>query len=115
EEGIVFRIKDGVFVPGQKTGANGATAPGTLAVEVEADPFDIYSKPAGERGNVGPTKFFLPGLSEYNQKIIWAESTEPMGGGVTKFQQVIQSEDIEAAKKQVEDNLVLMAKEDLNN
>ena len=109
EEGIVFRIQDGVFVPGQK-----GNTPGTLKVAVQADPLDIYQQPIGERGNIGPTKFFLPGLSGYNQKIIWGESKDKMEGGITKYQQMVQKEDIDSAKKQIEDNLVLIAKEDLN-
>lgn len=110
QDGLIFRIKDGVFVPGKRGGT-----PGTLTVAVQADPFDIYGEPIGERGNLSTGKFFLPGLSQFNQKIIWGESKEPMKGGVTKFQQIVQKQDIEAAKRQVEDNLIAMAKEDLNS
>lgn len=113
EDGLVFRLKEGVFVPGQRTGGDDKEIPGTLVVSVEADPFDIYEQPIGDRGNIQPTKFFLPGLSAYNQKIIWGESTEPMSGGITSYKKIIGESDIIAAKKQIEDNLIILAKEDL--
>ena len=113
QDGLVFRIEEGVYVPGQQKNSEGKTVPGTLVVNVTADPMDIYKEPIGERGNIKPTKFILPGLSAYNQKIIWGESTEPMTGGVTKYHQIIEEDDIVAAKKQVEDNLVGMAKAQL--
>jgi hypothetical protein len=37
-----------------------------------------------------------------------------MEGGVTRYQRIVQEEDIESAKKQIEDNLTLMAREDLS-
>ena len=113
EEGLIFRIKEGVFVPPQVVDDEGNEIPGTFTAAVVADPFDIYDDPIGERGNIGPTTFILPGLSEYNQKLLWGESTEVMEGGVTRYQRVVETEDIEAAKKQIEDNLILMAREDL--
>ncbi len=114
EEGIVFRIQEGVYVPPQTVDENEEEVPGTLTVEVMADPFDIYDKTVGDRGNIGPSKFTIPGLSAYNQERIWAESSESMTGGVSHYQKIVQAEDIEAAKRQIEDNLVLMAKDDLN-
>lgn len=113
DEGLVFRIKEGVFVPGKTVDEEGNEVRGTYTAAVEADEFDIYDHPIGERGNIGPSKFIIPGLSEYNQKLLWGESTQPMEGGITRFQRVVMEEDIEAAKKQIEDNLTLMAREDL--
>ncbi len=114
EDGIIFRIQEGVFVPPQTVNDEGVNEPGTYTVAVEADPFDIYEYPIGERGNIGPSKFTIPGLSVFNQKIIWGESSDDMEGGISKYQQIVQAEDIESAKKQIQDNLILMAKEDLN-
>jgi hypothetical protein len=115
EEGLIFRIKEGIFVPPATTDEAGDEVPGTYRASVEADPFDIYDDPIGDRGNIGPTEFTIPGLSEYNQQLLWGESTESMAGGVTKFQKVVMEEDIEAAKRQIEDNLILMATEDLRS
>jgi glutathione peroxidase-family protein len=36
-----------------------------------------------------------------------------MTGGVTNYREIVTEDDIEAAKKQIQDNLILMAKEDL--
>ncbi len=113
DDGLVFRIQEGVFVPPVTIDEEGNEIPGTYTVAVMADPFDIYAEPIGERGNIEPTEFFIPGLSKYNQKIIWGESFAPMTGGVTRYQKIVQEEDIEAAKRQIEDNLILMAREDL--
>ena len=115
EDGLIFRIKEGVFVPPKSVDEEGHELPGTFTAAVEADPFDIYDYPIGDRGNIGPSKFILPGLSKYNQELLWGESAEAMVGGETRFQRVVQEEDIESAKKQIADNLTLMAKEDLNN
>lgn len=113
-DGLIFRIKEGIFVPPKTVDELGKETPGTFTVAVEADPLDIYENPIGERGNVGPTKFIIPGLSQFNQKLLWGESTKPMEGGVTRYQRIVQAEDIEAAKKQIQDNLVIMAREDLS-
>lgn len=114
DDGLIFRVKEGIFVPGKTVDDEGVETPGTYTAAVEADPFDIYDYPIGERGNIGPSKFIIPGLSEYNRKLLWGESNGAMEGGVTRFQRVVQVEDIEAAKKQIQDNLILMAHEDLN-
>ncbi|MBU0727789.1 hypothetical protein KKA95_03830 [Patescibacteria group bacterium] len=114
-DGIIFRIQEGVIVPPASEDEEGVETPGSLEVSVMADPFDIYDDPIGDRGNIEPTMFMIPGLSKYNQELIWGESYEPMIGGVTAFQKIVLEEDIEAAKKQIEDNLILMAKEDLRS
>lgn len=113
EDGLIFRIKEGVFVPAQTLDEEGMEVPGEYVVPVEADEFDIYDYPIGDRGNIGPTRFVIPGLSAYNQKLIWGISENEMEGGITRYQQVVQEEDIDSAKKQIQDNLTLMAKDDL--
>ena len=115
EEGIIFRMQSSVTVPPVTIDEEGNRVLGEFLVDVEADPFDIYDHPIGERGNIQPTTFTIPGLSKYNQKVIWGESLEPMTGGVTSFQMIVLEEDIEAAKKQIEDNLILMARDDLRS
>ncbi len=112
-DGIYFRIPKSVTVPSRTLTEEGVAVPGTLASVVEADPFDLYGKPVGDRGNVLPGKFTIPALSKYNQRLIWGESDAPMIGGVTQYEPIVKKEDIEAAKKEIQDNLILMAKEDL--
>lgn len=113
DEGLIFRTTEGVFVPPRIRDETGDVTPGTLVVRVVADPFDAYAKPIGERGNIPASKFIIPGLTKYNQRLIWGESDEPMAGGITSYRKIVMEDDIEAAKKQIEDNLILMAKEDL--
>lgn len=112
-EGIIFRMKEGVTVPPKSREESEELVPGALAVPVEADPFDIYGKPVGNRGNLPPTEFIIPALSKYNQRLIRGESTEPMKGGVTNYEAIVTKDDIEAAKKQLQENLILMAREEL--
>ena len=114
DEGIIFRIPSGVVVPARTIGESGEPVSGTIVSLAEADPLDIYGEPVGDRGNLpSATSFILPGLSKYNQRLVWGESEEPMTGGITSYNDIVTADDIEAAKKQIQDNLILMAKEDL--
>lgn len=93
-DGLVFRSQRQVSVPAARNGQ-----PGTLDVAVIADEKDVYKKIAGDRGNIpAATKFFLPALSEENQKLLYAENKQPFTGGVTDFTRLISKEDLEAAK-----------------
>ncbi len=113
DSGIVFRMFKGVEVPPRTRDEAGDLIPGAIIVPVVADPFDVYGEPIGERGNIPPSHFIIPGLSKYNQRIIWGESTDYMKGGVTDYRPIVTADDIEAAKNQIQDNLTLMAKEEL--
>ena len=64
-DGILFRLKSGVTVP-----ANGS-------VETTA-----YADVAGQGGDIGPSKFTIPGLREDRQTQVYAESLNSMSGGV---------------------------------
>ena len=69
-DGLIFRIRESVRVP-----AGSDAAPGTLNVTVYADQ-------GGERYNVGPSTFTLPGLSGSALfDLVYARSTEAMVGG----------------------------------
>lgn len=64
-EGLIFRIHDSVTVP----------ANGDLDVQVYADE-------AGEKYNIGPTKFTVPGLKgSATYTLVTATSKSPMAGG----------------------------------
>lgn len=100
-EGIVFRIPAAATVP---AATNSGT--GKLEVVVTADQVDGDGIVIGERGNIGPSKFFLPGLQEDSRSKLYAESTEPITGGVTDFITFIKPEDIEAAKIRLKEELI---------
>lgn len=111
EDGIVFRSTGWVTVPPRIS----EEEPGVATVNVQADEFDAYKEIIGERGNLPPSKFTIPGLSQYNQKLIWGITETPTQGGVTKWSKVVQEEDIEAARKKVENELLASAKQDIED
>lgn len=80
---ILFRLKNDVEVPANST----ITA-------------EVYSDQKGERYNIGPTKFSIPGLSSARQKVVYGTSKEPMTGGV-KTVGAISKSDIQQARKQL--------------
>ncbi len=112
-EGLIFRSKNWVTVAAAAPDESGKMLPGKQRVSVEADPFDRYNKPIGERGNIPPSRFTLPNLSSSEQKVIWAESSAPFSGGAGSYSLVVTEEDVESAKKQVEESLILVAREEL--
>lgn len=92
-EGIVFRTQNFASIP-----AKSGDTPGSAFVDVVADEFDAYNQIVGERGNLEPTRFFLPALRADNQAKLYGESEEKMTGGVTNYIKVITQEDITAAE-----------------
>ncbi|MFC1616365.1 hypothetical protein ACFL21_04440 [Patescibacteria group bacterium] len=94
DEGIVFRILDGITVPAAST-----EGPGSVIAYVVADPQDAYGVIVGDRGNIAPSSFILPGLREDSQRKIYAESYAPMTGGITDYISYITEEDIEASRE----------------
>ena len=107
-DGIVFRIPGAANVPSAT--ANG---PGKIEVYVVADQIDAYGSISGERGNIAPSKFFLPGLKESSRSLIYGESSAPMTGGITDYISFITEEDIEAAKSRLNDELIKSAVSEL--
>lgn len=107
---IVFRSNDYVTVPAQKD-----NTPGTIDIAVEADQVDALGQVVGDRGNVGPAKFFLPGLSAENQKKLYAENKAAMTGGKTIVSKHITKDDIEAAKQKLITDLKNSAQAELQS
>ncbi len=95
-EGIIYRSQGFVTVPK----ANGEE-PGTVDISVVADEVDAYDQVVGDKGNIGPSKFFLPGLNASNQKLLFAESKESMTGGKTNVIKFITEDDITAAQEKL--------------
>ncbi|PJC37231.1 hypothetical protein CO046_01505 [Candidatus Peregrinibacteria bacterium CG_4_9_14_0_2_um_filter_53_11] len=96
EEGLIFRTPDALRVPPASNGAFG-----TLDAVVIADEFDNLNQITGSRGNIGPSRFFLPGLREESRTDLFAESTTPMTGGITQVIKVVTQEDLDAAQEAV--------------
>ncbi|MBI4135902.1 hypothetical protein HY477_04190 [Candidatus Uhrbacteria bacterium] len=83
EGGILFRMRDA------------ATVPGNGRVEIMA-----YADETGASGDIGPSKFTIPGLNAAKQKTIYGESSAAMTGGA-KTVRTVTSEDLERAKAEV--------------
>ena len=108
DKGIVFRIADGVTVP--PADSNGV---GKLETFVIADATDSYGAIVGARGDIEASTFFLPGLREDSRSELYAESYEPMTGGVTDFKTFVSPEDLAAAESRINDELLKGAVEEL--
>lgn len=103
EDGLIFRTPFPVRIP-----------VGTLDIEVIADPFDTFGQPVGTRGNIGPSRFFLPGLkSEESRKKLYAESKTQMNGGITDITKMASAEDIAAANEYIKRQVRKDAADDL--
>lgn len=98
EDGKLFRLSEGVTVPGaKKEGDN--FVPGEIEARVVAD------KP-GEEFNIGPAKFTIPGfqdsgLEKYTKFYAKSESTMTGGGKEEKKSNSVTEEDIQKAKAQL--------------
>jgi len=108
-EGIVFRSQGPVKVPASRDGKT----PGTVDIPVIADELDALNNVIGERGNLAPGKFFLPGLSAENQKKLYAENKIAFLGGKTAAIKKISKEDLTAANKKMSDDLTASAQAEL--
>jgi hypothetical protein len=93
EDGIVFRIQESVTIP-----SGGTDGPGTAQAYVVADEQDAYGRVSGERANIEPNSFVLPGLREASQKDLYARSDAPMTGGTTSVTLKVSQEDLNASE-----------------
>lgn len=94
-EQVLFRIDTGVTVP-----ANGS-------VEVMA-----HADEPGAVGEIGPTKFTIPGLGTTLQQSIYGESTEAFVGGVQQVG-VVTQEDLDKAASELEEEMIVAARDTL--
>lgn len=100
DDGIVFRLQEEVIVP-----AGSSTNPAKVDVTVVADTLDANGAAVGDRGNIGPSRFFLPGLKEDTRDKLYGESTTPMAGGTSNMIARVSEEDLLAAQAQLEAEL----------
>lgn len=92
EEGVLFRIDEGVTVP-----ANGQV--NTVA----------HADLEGASGDIGPTQFTIPGLAESLQDDIYAVSVNSMEGGV-QYVRILSQSDLDEAQKELENEIIEDAK-----
>lgn len=106
--GLVFVTKKFVTVPHARSGQ-----PGKVDVEVEARDKDVNGDFIGDKGNIEPSKFFFPALTQDSQKFIWGESTEKFTGGTTEIDYTIVKQDIDNASRNIVIDLDNVAPEEL--
>ncbi len=99
--GHVYRINESIVIPGM-TEVDGEMIPGSLEVTVYADE-------PGEEYNIGLSDFTIPGFKESGltdqYKNFYARSKTEMTGGFVGMQKVAREEDVESARKDLEESL----------
>jgi hypothetical protein len=102
QAGMIFRIQEAVLLdPGEKA-----------TVLAEADPKDTYKEIVGERGNVpAGRKWVFAGLPPEEQSLVYAENLVAGTGGTTSSRTVLTKEDVKMGQKQLETDLLLQAKQ----
>jgi hypothetical protein len=101
QAGMVFRILDHAIVePGQE-----------LAVRAKADDVDLYGQIIGDRGNVpAGLKWEIPGLAVEERALVYGENRQAATGGKTAYRTILRNEDLELARKRLEQELLADAK-----
>ncbi len=104
-DGLWFRSPKNVTVPG-KTIKDGKDVPGSVEIEVVADE-------AGEKYNIGPSDFTLPGLKDDKVKFaqVYAKSTAPMTGGFQGKKPTVDKASEDKNRKEMREALDTQLKE----
>ncbi len=102
QAGMVFRLQKEVSVP----------AKGETTVKAKADHLDMYDKVIGDRGNVPANlQWEIPGLSPEERKLVFAKNIKSGTGGTTSQRSVLQAQDLEIGKKRLMQELLVNAKQ----
>ncbi|MFZ2522537.1 MAG: hypothetical protein WAX44_03450 [Minisyncoccia bacterium] len=107
-EGLIFRIKDPVVVPGRTT-KDGKIVPGSIEAYVEADK-------SGPSYNTGLKDFTIPGFKgDPRFKDVYARSKTEMIGGFSGMQRTVSKEVLTRVEDEMKSLLMESAKVDLVN
>lgn len=109
-DGLIFRIKESVEVPGATKDARGNLVPGSVMTQVFADG-------TGEQYNVAPSRFTVPGLKDSDQyALVYGESTAGFTGGFEGEKYIIDEAELGTAKQalqiELRDTLLSRLKEE---
>lgn len=110
KDGLIFKIKESVVVPGASKDAKGNLVPGSASAEVFADG-------TGEKYNIAPTRFTVPGLKGSDQYVnVYGESTSAFTGGFEGEKYIIDEAELDTAKQalhvELRDTLLARLKEE---
>lgn len=104
EGGMVFRIQESVTVP----------ASAQKPVLAKADELDLYGQIIGDRGNVpAGLTWKVPGLPEDVRSKVYAKNTEAGKGGTTAYRTILKQEDLDLARKRLEQELLKDARDEI--
>ncbi len=92
-EGLIFRIRDSVVIPGYTTGPGGEIVPGVVSA-------DVFADEVGAAYNLAPTTFTIPGFAgEPEFDNLRGESTETFSGGFSGQRFIIAEEELQTAEQ----------------
>lgn len=102
-DGLIFRIQEGVTVPGAIKDSTGSTVPGTIRAKVVADA-------AGENYNLAAgVKLDVPGFKESNLNELYSAITavvrEPLAGGFKGQKFIINDAELATARQKLQQEL----------
>ncbi len=93
KDGLIFRIKESVEVPGAAKDAKGNLVAGSIVA-------DVFADGPGEQYNVEPTRFTVPGLKGTDQyDSVYAESTAAFTGGFEGEKYIIDEAELQTAQQ----------------
>lgn len=99
KDGKIFRLQASIIVPGAKI-ISGKLTPSSIKAEIVADA-------AGSEYNIGPSYFTIPGFKESPKYAgFYAKSTEDMASGKIGSVSVINQEELEKAKVNLQEQLI---------
>lgn len=101
QAGMVFRTLGPVIIP----------AKGSVTMLAKADSVDAFDQIIGQRGNVpAGVEWQVPGLDPASRALVTAVNPKAASGGSTAYRTVLTAEDLEIAKKRLEQELLANAK-----
>jgi hypothetical protein len=102
QAGMMFKILDPAIVDAGKE----------VTVRAKAEDLDLYGQIIGDRGNVpAGLKWEIPGLAVEERKLVYGENRVAAKGGTTAYRTVLRQEDLDLARKRLEQELLTSAKD----
>lgn len=100
QAGMIFKLEEPVIVEAGKE----------VTVKARANETDLYNEIIGKRGNVpAGLKWDFPGLAKEERALVYGENRKEGQGGMTAYENVLSKEDLEIARKQLNQELLAMA------
>lgn len=107
-DGLIFRIKDSIEIPGATKDSTGALVPGKVSA-------DVFADGTGEQYNIQPTRFSVPGLKNSEQyEHVYAESLSAFTGGFDGEKYIIADAELQKAQQELHIELRNSLLEQLN-